>query len=96
MHVLPTSVARAHETPALVMPRPVVKVDEVAELLGYRSARSFYNRRRELEAAGFPRKLPGINGWSRAAIMRWIENGGEAPAPEPEPEVDELAARYGR
>jgi hypothetical protein len=64
----------------------VLKADEVAALLRYRSARTFHDKRDALERQGFPAKLPGINGWSRSAVMRWIdggfaaEDGGELPA----------------
>lgn len=62
-------------------PRPperlVIKADEVAAILGYRGRDGFSNRRRALEAAGFPRKVPGLNGWSRPAIERWLEANGD-------------------
>ncbi|RUV57632.1 MULTISPECIES: hypothetical protein [unclassified Mesorhizobium] len=58
--------------------RQVISAVEVAALLGYRCRESFSRSRREaLEAAGFPKKLPGLNGWSKPAIMRWLENNGE-------------------
>lgn len=62
-------------------PRPVLKAIELAELLGWRTEQSFHTARPKLEAAGFPRKLPGINGWSRACVMRWIETNGETYRP---------------
>jgi hypothetical protein len=33
---------------------------------------TFAKKRKELEAAGFPRKLPGINAYSIAAVKDWI------------------------
>ncbi len=60
----------------------VVNAQQVAALLGFRSVTSFSTRRRrELEAGGFPAKLPGLNGWSVPAIMRWLEANGRAAAP---------------
>lgn len=60
----------------------VVNAEGVAALLGYRTANSFLTRRRVLEAAhGFPRKLPGLNGWSRAAVLRWVATNGETYLP---------------
>lgn len=63
-------------------PRPmVVSATEVAELLGWRSADSFHRNRAALEEHGFPRKLPGINGWSRPAITRWLTTNGATHLP---------------
>lgn len=56
---------------------PVMSGAEVAAMLGYKSAPGFYTRRLALEAEGFPKKLPGLNGWSRTAILRWIDTNGE-------------------
>jgi hypothetical protein len=76
--------------------QPVLKADAVASLLGYRCTASFHNKRAALEAAGFPRKLPGINGWSSAAILRWVETSGEDSGPPvpPPPAGNPLEARY--
>ncbi|TPM06789.1 MULTISPECIES: hypothetical protein [unclassified Mesorhizobium] len=73
--------------------RPVLSADEVARLLRWTCVESFRNNRRKLENAGFPKKLPGCPGWSRAAVMRWIEtNGGlDAPAEEQPGNVVRLA-----
>lgn len=58
--------------------RLVISAVEVAALLGFRCRESFSRTRREtLEAAGFPKKLPGLNGWSKPAILRWLESNGE-------------------
>jgi hypothetical protein len=62
---------------ALLTLPPVLSGTDVAAMLGYRSAAGFYTRRLALEAEGFPRKLPGLNGWSRTAILRWIDTNGE-------------------
>jgi hypothetical protein len=59
---------------------PVLKAGEVAALLRV-SEDTFRNRRRALEAVGFPQKLPGLAGWSRACVMRWIETNGETFRP---------------
>lgn len=61
--------------------RPVLKAAELAELLGWRTEQSFHANRATLEAAGFPKKLPGINAWSRACVLRWIETNGETHLP---------------
>lgn len=78
--------------PAMLTPKPVIQADTVARMLGLRSANAFIIRRAGLETAGFPPKLPGINGWSYAAILRWIDDNG---APSPAPRVNALAERYG-
>jgi hypothetical protein len=56
---------------------------------------SFYSRREQLEALGFPPKLPGLNGWSRAAILRWIETNGGTYLPAA-PSVDDAASALER
>ena len=83
--------------------RPVVSAEEVAEMLHWSSAATFYTKRPMLEAKGFPPKLPGINGWSRAAVLRWIETNGQTYLPAM-PEIAggigegaiELERRYAR
>lgn len=62
--------------------RQVISAVEVARLLNYRCRESFQNKRQALEAQGFPTKLPGLNGWSKPAIMRWLESNGQAGAGE--------------
>ena len=76
--------------------RAVLTAKEIAPLLGWRSVESFYNNRAKLEAGGFPPKLPGVNSWSRAAVLRWIDsNGDQAPPPAPAlPRVNRLEERY--
>jgi predicted DNA-binding transcriptional regulator AlpA len=55
--------------------KPVINAKKVADLLGYTDVGSFYHKRPMLEARhGFPRKLPGMNGWSSKAILAWIED----------------------
>lgn len=54
---------------------PVLTAAEVAVWLRC-SEETFRNKRRDLEGHGFPPKLPGVNGWSRAAVLRWIETNG--------------------
>lgn len=71
--------------------RQVIRASDVARLLGWRSVESFYNNRDKLLAAGFPEKLEAVNGWSRPAIMRWLETNGETYAP-PEPEAAAIRA----
>lgn len=68
------------ESSAYAAPRHVLKRGEVAELLRL-SEYTFGEKRLQLEERGFPRKLPGINGWSAAAVRRWIETNGETHRP---------------
>lgn len=75
---LPTVTVPALVDGVMSIPAPVIPAITVAELLHYRHAACFHANRARLEAHGFPPKLPGLNGWSYAAIMRWIENNGEA------------------
>lgn len=71
--------------------RQVISAADVAALLNYRCRESFSKKRVALEAEGFPKKLPGLNGWSRPAIMRWLESNGtgasndDTPAKAPTP-----------
>lgn len=53
----------------------------VAALIGLPSEDAFYRRRVELEAAGFPARLPGLPRWSRPCILRWIETNGVTHLP---------------
>lgn len=60
----------------------VVDAGGAAELLNMAGgASSFYAARPRLEDNGFPKKLPGINGWSKACIKRWVETNGETYLP---------------
>jgi len=61
--------------PPLVLP-PSMTAQQVAEALQI-TIGHFYSRRAGLEAAGFPRKLPGTERWSRRAVNDWIESGGQ-------------------
>lgn len=68
---------------------------QVAHLLGM-SERMFNRQRPELKAAGFPEKLPGVNKWSRPAVVAWITGNGQmtvaAPRgiPNGDPEIEAL------
>lgn len=77
MNAIPKTTLAA---PALLVAAPVLDAAGVAALLGL-SRGHFFNRRRALEAAGFPCRLPGLAGWSRACVMRWIETNGETFMP---------------
>lgn len=67
--------------------RQVLTAEEVGQVIGC-SAATFLNKRRQLEEHGFPPKLPGCNGWSRPAVMRWISTNGASYQPgKPEPEL---------
>lgn len=68
------------ESSAYAAPRHVLKRGEVADMLRL-SEYTFGEKRLQLEERGFPRKLPGINGWSAAAVRRWIETNGETFRP---------------
>lgn len=76
----------------LLLP-PVIKAADVAKLLNVR-VETFYTRRETLEALNFPPKLPGINGWSRAAILRWVETNGGTHAPDEAAGPSALERRY--
>lgn len=79
-------------------------VVEVAHLLGL-SERTFNKRRPQLDAAGFPDKLPGVNKWSRPAVVAWISSNGQTTVatprgvPQGDPAVEavtsDLERRYG-
>ncbi len=75
-----------HEAPGGFAPvelessRYVLKRHEVAGLLRI-SEYTFGEKRQQLEERGFPRRLPGLNGWSRAAVERWIATNGETRRP---------------
>lgn len=75
---LPTVAVPSITSGHMIIPAPVISATTVAELLHYRHASSFHSNRARLEAHGFPPKLPALNGWSYAAVMRWIEKHGEA------------------
>ncbi len=78
---------------------------QVAHLLGL-SERMFNRQRAELKAAGFPDKLPGVNKWSRPAVVAWISSNGQTTVATPrgagigDPDVEAIAADleadYGR
>ncbi len=59
----------------------------------------FYRNRAQLEAADFPRPLPGFKQgrWSAEAIEDWISRGSagdQAEPPEPEPQsIEDLQER---
>ena len=58
---------------------PTVDAVELAEWLGYSGPVGFQNASRKLILEhGFPRKLPGVRRWSRAAVLQWIERQGGA------------------
>lgn len=81
---------------------------EVCRQLGL-SDETFRLKREELERAGFPRKLPGINAYAIAAVTDWVAHSGGryTPFAERRPTIagpqltiaarlaDELDAEYG-
>lgn len=78
-------------------PQPaVLAAKQVAQLLGWRCVESFYNNRKKLRDAGFPEKLPGVNGWSRNAVLRWIDGNGETSEAPIEIAPDRANALEGR
>ncbi len=68
------------EAKASISSPAVLTAAGVARLLNLTDG-YFRNRRAELEAFGFPKKLPGLNAWSKAAVMRWIATNGETYLP---------------
>lgn len=52
---------------------------ELAYALGI-GEKTFDKKREALEAAGFPRRLPGLNAWSIAAVTRWVAANGRTEA----------------
>lgn len=79
----------------------IILIDELATALGS-SPRSLKRNWLSMhERHGFPRKLPGLWGWSRLAVEAWVRSGGQAPyMPDNEnvptdPATEALAARYG-
>lgn len=67
---------------------------EVAALLGL-SRWGFYRRLPALRLHGFPSPLPGLRRYSRAAVLRWVEGGGAAPAASAEATLIERARVMG-
>ena len=76
---------------------------QVAQLLGV-SERTFDRIRGDLK--NFPGKLPGIERWSRPAVVAWISSNGQTTVATPrgagigDPDVEAIAADleadYGR
>jgi len=79
--------------------RMTLTAGQVAHLLGLSEA-IFRKKRPELEALGFPTKLPGLATWSAPAVRRWIASNGNSGAtiasddPEIHAIVAELEADY--
>lgn len=57
---------------------------------------TFRNKRRTLEAAGFPRRLPGSTLWSRPAVDHWFTTSGNTYAPLMTPETADAAVEKAR
>jgi predicted DNA-binding transcriptional regulator AlpA len=53
------------------MSAALLSAREVAGMFG-RSAPWFYERRRVLEKAGFPKKDATLGGWHRLAVEQWL------------------------
>jgi predicted DNA-binding transcriptional regulator AlpA len=65
--------------------RLTISIGQVAQMLGM-AEKTFRNKRSELELLGFPKKLPGLTGYSAAAVRHWIRtNGGTYPPAAIEP-----------
>lgn len=73
--------------------RMTLTAGQVAHLLGL-SETTFRHKRAELEAHGFPGKLPGLSCWSAPAVRRWISSNGGSPATiaSDDPEISRLIA----
>lgn len=78
---------------------------QVAQLLGM-SEDTFARRMRQKLLIGFPAKLPGVNKWSRPAVVAWISSNGETSVAQPRgvdrgsddiaAVASDLEAEYGR
>ena len=64
-----------------VLDQPVIRTHEVAAILRY-SHDYFLNKRRALEAQGFPKPILGNGYYATAAVLAWI-NRDLAPPPAP-------------
>lgn len=76
--------------------RLTISAGQVATKLGC-SVPTFHKHRPALEAAGFPKKLPGFNAWSEPAVDAWFAQAGLPASPEPAPAATpsgELERRY--
>lgn len=78
---------------------------QVAHLLGM-SEDTFARRLRQKMLVGFPAKLPGVNKYSRPAVVAWISSNGQTTVAQPrgipqgDPEIEaivsDLEEEYGR
>ena len=77
----------------MLTPKPTLTLDETAEALSIKTS-AFIRDRRALEAAGFPRALPGLRAaiWSRAQVLAWIAANGDAMEPEPNGPADNIVS----
>jgi hypothetical protein len=69
----------------------VVSREQVCELLGRSPSWFCGQRRKKLEAAGFPLPLPGMASWSVLAIEEWLMANGR-PKPPAEVFADHFTA----
>ena len=60
----------------------VYTLTELRQVLGLDRA-GWYRVRDRLYAEGFPRPLPALKRWDRAAVHRWIETGRAEAAADP-------------
>jgi predicted DNA-binding transcriptional regulator AlpA len=63
--------------------RAIITSGDIAEMLGLQSAWSFLNKRKELEASGFPQRVSWSKNpflWKRAEVEFWIEHEREIVA----------------
>jgi hypothetical protein len=67
---------------------------EVARLLR-RSIKWLSEHRGELEAAGFPKRVPVVGRYDPAAIRAWLDRQ-ENPAPNPGQDVMARMSRWGK
>lgn len=77
-----------------VAPPPLTMTLAELAAVFHRTVDSFRNLRPRLERAGFPRRIPGTNLWSRAAVEAWLAGAGTGgqPAGPDVPAPDALAA----
>lgn len=75
----------------------VLTLDELAGATGRPAAWWRRHWLRMHKVHGFPRRLPGLWGWPRAAVEDWCRHGGvtpmaSMPANQNDPPADDLAA----
>lgn len=74
-----------HSLPERPYTTPTLTRGQVCDLLDM-SEPTLAKRLPELQRLGFPGKIPGLNRWSRASVLHWINtSGGTYPGAAIEP-----------